>query len=183
MECRTLSQRCGRLFFPIFLFRVGFTLMYMASLMALAILCPSTSQLLTSELQHLERPLMQWKYPRWAINKVLQNQQHQQKDTKNKRHIPSLIKKKCHIVVPYAHSTCESFKTICQKYGVQVHFQGGTNVENLLLSPKYKDTITKKSSVIYWFKCDRIDCEDEYIGEYNLWGKIYRTFEGTITHF
>ena len=42
MECRTLSQRCCRLYFPIFLFRVGlFTLMYMASLMALAILCPS----------------------------------------------------------------------------------------------------------------------------------------------
>ena len=26
---------------------------------------------------------------------------------------------------------------------------------------------TKKSSsgVIYWLKCDRVDCEDEYIGE------------------
>ena len=29
---------------------------------------------------------------------------------------------------------------------------------------KDKDTITKKSCMIYWFKCDRIDCED-YIGE------------------
>ena len=34
-----------------------------------------------------------------------------------------------------------------------------------MVSPKNKDNITKKSSVIYWFKCDRIDCEDEYIGE------------------
>ena len=34
-------QMCGRLYFPTFLFRVGlFTLMYMASLIALAILCP-----------------------------------------------------------------------------------------------------------------------------------------------
>ena len=33
-----LFQRCGRLYFPIFLFKVGlFTLMYMASLIALAI--------------------------------------------------------------------------------------------------------------------------------------------------
>ena len=33
------------------------------------------------------------------------------------------------------------------------------------MSRKDKDTITNKSSVIYWFKSDRIDCEDEYIGE------------------
>ena len=108
---------------------------------------------------------MPCKYPRWAIKKVLQKQQLQQKDTANKRHIPSLAKRKCHIVVPYAQGTCERFMNICQKYRVQVHFKGGTTLKNLLVSRKDKDTITKKSSVIYWFKCDRIDCEDEYIGE------------------
>ena len=42
MECNILSQRCGRLYFPMFLFNVGlFTLMYMASLTVLAILWPS----------------------------------------------------------------------------------------------------------------------------------------------
>ena len=47
MECRTLSQRCGRLYFPIFLFRLGlFPLMYMASLEAVAILCPSLPTIL-----------------------------------------------------------------------------------------------------------------------------------------
>ena len=47
MECNTLSLRCGRLYFPIFLFRVGlFILMYMASLMALTILCPSLPMIL-----------------------------------------------------------------------------------------------------------------------------------------
>ena len=85
--------------------------------------------------------------------------------------IPSPTKKKCHIVVPYAQGTCESFKTICQKYGVQVRFKGGTSLKNFLVSSEDKDTITKKSSVIYWFKCDRIDCKDEYIGE------SYRPFE------
>ena len=39
MEYRTLSLICGRLYFPMFLFRVGlFTLMNMASLMALGML-------------------------------------------------------------------------------------------------------------------------------------------------
>ena len=42
MEYRILCQMCGRLYFPIFLFRIGlFTLMYMDSLMVLARLFPS----------------------------------------------------------------------------------------------------------------------------------------------
>ena len=42
MVNRTLSQICGRLYFPIFLFRVGlFTLIYIASLMVQAILFSS----------------------------------------------------------------------------------------------------------------------------------------------
>ena len=37
---------------------------------------------------------------------------------------------------------------------------------------KIKDHITKKSGIIYRFKCDRLECDEEYIGE------ISRTFEG-----
>ena len=127
----------------------------------------STPQLLTSELQHLNKVLMQCKYPNWAISRVLPKQQHQQQDTTNKRHIPSgqPTKKKCHIVVPYSQGICESIKTICQKYRVQVYFKGETTLKNLLVSPKDNHTITKKSSVIYWFKCGKIYCGDEYIGE------------------
>ena len=78
--------------------------------------------------------------------------------------MPTFFKKKCHIVVRYAQGTYGSFRTLCQKYGVQVHFKGGTTINNLLVSPKDKDTITKQSSAIYWFKYDMIDCEDEYMG-------------------
>ena len=42
IDCNNPSHRCGRLYFPIFLFNVGlFTLMYMASFIALAILWSS----------------------------------------------------------------------------------------------------------------------------------------------
>ena len=42
MDCKILSYRCGRLYFPMFLFNVGlFTVMYMASFTALAILISS----------------------------------------------------------------------------------------------------------------------------------------------
>ena len=81
--------------------------------------------LLTSELHHLEKVLMQCKYPKWAINKILQKQQHQQKDTTNKRQIPSVQHtKKCHIVIPYSQCICErlrpSTKSIECKYILKV---------------------------------------------------------------
>ena len=60
MECKTLSQRCGRLYFPIFLFRVWlFTLMYMASWMAPAILCPSLSLILQFS-SDVVQPVLFW---------------------------------------------------------------------------------------------------------------------------
>ena len=124
-----------------------------------------TPELLNNELQHLDQVLRQWKYSRWAINKILQKQQHQQDNTTKKRHNPALTKKKCHIVVPYTQGSSDSFKNIWQRYRIQVHFKGGTIPKNILVLPKDNDNITKKSSVIYWFRCERIDCEDEYIGE------------------
>ena len=33
------------------------------------------------------------------------------------------------------------------------------------MAPKDKDHITMKSGIIYRFKCQRVDCDDEYIGE------------------
>ena len=31
--------------------------------------------------------------------------------------------------------------------------------------PKDKEAITKQSNIIYWYKCGRTECDDEYIGE------------------
>ena len=35
----------------------------------------------------------------------------------------------------------------------------------MLDSPKDKNTVTKKNSVIYWFRCDKIYCNGQYIRE------------------
>ena len=37
--------------------------------------------------------------------------------------------------------------------------------KSLLMTPKDKDPITKKSGIIYRYKCNRVDCDDEYRGE------------------
>ena len=45
-----------------------------------------------------------------------------------------------------------------------VFFKGRKTIKNLLVAPKDIDTITK-NGVIDRYKCDRVDCEEENIGE------------------
>ena len=46
-----------------------------------------------------------------------------------------------------------------------VYFRGGSTIRDLLVHPKDRDTILKKSGVIYRNRCGRVDSEEEYIGE------------------
>ena len=73
--------------------------------------------------------------------------------------------KKPYIVLPYVKGLSESMKNVCNKHGIQVHYKGGNTIKSLLMAPKDKDHITKKSGIIYRFKCNRVECGDEYIGE------------------
>ena len=68
-------------------------------------------------------------------------------------------------MIPYAQGVCECIKNICEKNGVAVHFKGGQTLKKILASPKDKDAMANKNSVIYSYSCGRIDCEEEYIGE------------------
>ena len=56
-------------------------------------------------------------------------------------------------------------KTVCKKYGIEVHFKSGKTIKDELVAPKDKDHITNKSGVIYRYKCDQLECDEEYIGE------------------
>ena len=69
------------------------------------------------------------------------------------------------MVVPYYRGLSESLKKVCNRHGVQVYFKGGNTIKNLLVAPKDQDPILKKSGVINRYKCDRVDCDEEYIGE------------------
>ena len=59
----------------------------------------------------------------------------------------------------------ESCKNICRKHGVEMYFKGGNTIKDLLVHPKDRDTILQKSGMVYRFRCGRVDCEEEYIGE------------------
>ena len=46
-----------------------------------------------------------------------------------------------------------------------MYFKGSHTIRDFLMHSKDKDNIVQKSGVIYRFRCDRVDCEEEYIGE------------------
>ena len=83
--------------------------------------------------------------------------------------------KKSYIVVPYMKGLGETCRNICRRYGVEVYFRGGSTIRDLPVHPKDKDTIHKKSEVIYKYRCGRVDGEEEYIGESGrTFGERYR---------
>ena len=69
------------------------------------------------------------------------------------------------MVVPYYRGLSKSLKKVCSRHGVQVYFKRANTIKSLLVALKDKDPIMKKSEVIYRYKCNRVDCDEEYIGE------------------
>ena len=129
----------------------------------------STPGGLQKEMKHLHQSLSRCNYPDWAINRVklrtTSTQTKKKSNNNNQAGSSSTIGPKPHIVVPYHQGLSESYKNICKQYGIDVHLKGGQTIKDHLMSPKDKDPINKKSGVIYRFKCDMVDCDDEYIGE------------------
>ena len=126
----------------------------------------STPDKLKREEEHLSRVLTKCIYPTWAINRVkmkMKKPAQKKKNTVNNNNQTSY--QKPYMVVPYYKGLSESVKRTCNKHGVQVYFRGGVTIKNLLMAPKDQDPMLKKSGVIYRYKCDRVECDEEYIGE------------------
>ena len=124
---------------------------------------------LQKEEKHLYQSLGKCKYPDWAINRVKlmsQSLAPRRKQGNSYNPEPSNIRApKPYIVVPYHQGLSKSYKRICKKYGIEVHLKGDHTIRDLVMAPKNKDPLFKKSGVIYRYKCDRVDCDEEYIGE------------------
>ena len=99
-------------------------------------------------------------------SRLCQSSALRRKQGNNNNPEPSNIRaSKPDIVVPYHQGLGESYKSICKKYGIEVHLKGGHTIKDLLMAPKDKESLLKKSGVIYRYKCDRVDCDEKYIGE------------------
>ena len=113
------------------------------------------------EQQQIQRALVMCKYPNWTINRT-KVQMSTPKSNKNNNNTNT---NKGHITVSYNEGLSESVKNTCKKYGIQVHFKSGKSIKDELVAPKDKDHLKKKSGIIYRYKCDRLECDEEYIGE------------------
>ena len=111
----------------------------------------SSPELLQQEEHHLKKVLTKCKYPVWALNrvKIRMKTPAPKKQQKNKSCMTGNQKQNPYIVVPYYKGMSESLKRTCQKYGVQVYFKGGITIKSLLMAPKDKDPLMKKSGIIY----------------------------------
>ena len=129
-------------------------------------ICSSPNQLQKEE-QHLFKTLKRCRYPVLALNKLKSQTPVPKKNTGNNYTSDpnNSINPKPYIVVPYHQGLSESFKRTCKKYGIQVHLKGRPTIKNLLMTPKDKDPILNKNGVIYRYKCNRVECDEEYIGE------------------
>ena len=116
---------------------------------------------------HTQKVLSSCKYPVWAIKKMKLNTSTPRtaNNSNNNKCTTSNTINRSYITVPYNKSLSKSFKNICKRCGIQVHFKSGKTLKDELVAPKDNDHITKNSGIIYRFKCDRLECEEEYIGE------------------
>ena len=128
----------------------------------------SNHYLLRVEEDHVNKALRRCKYPAWALNRANIKQKNNNRTNQgsgNNKNNTGSNNNKSYIVVPYVKGMSESCKNICRKHGIEMYFKGGNTIKNLLVHPKDKPTILQKSGVIYRYKCGRVDCDEEYIGE------------------
>ena len=87
-------------------------------------------------------------------------------DTERRNHTSNMRgQNKPYMLLPYVMGLSESMKNISNKHSVQVHYKGGNTIKGLLMTPQDKGQITMTSDIIYRLKCQRVDSDDEYIGE------------------
>ena len=124
---------------------------------------------------NLHQALTRYNYPKWALNraKIRAKANRIRRQNNNTNNVTS-INKRPYMVVPYYKGLSVSLKKICGKHGVQVYIIGGNTIKNLLVATKDQDPICKKSGVIYRYRCGRVDCNGEYIGESSTCGERFR---------
>ena len=128
----------------------------------------SNQQLLKQENQHILTALCRCNYPDWEFHRLQSKLEFQlsQKLWHNNTNLHKNNNRNHNtfLVVPYSKGLSESFRNICGKAGVQVHFKGANTVKELLVAPKDKNNIIQKGEVTYRYRCN-------LAAKWNVWGK------------
>ena len=125
----------------------------------------SSKQSLEEEQKVIQEALQACKYPPWAINRMKTKINSTNKRNRNTNTPDNRPRHRNSVTVPYNEGLSETFKNICKRYGIQVHFKSGKTIKEELVALKDQYHITKKSGIIYRYQCDKLECDHEYIGE------------------
>ena len=125
----------------------------------------STKKLLEEEQNVIQEALQACKYPTWAIYRMKTKINSTNNRNRNTNTSDNRPMHRNSVTVPYNEGLSQTFKNICKRYGIQVHFKSGKTIKEELVALKDQDHITKKSGIIYRYQCDKLECDHEYIGE------------------
>ena len=106
----------------------------------------SNQELLQEEQKQIQEALTLCKYPMWAINRMKTKVSAPRNNRNNNPNNRPTCKSS--ITVTYHEGLSETFKNLCKRYGIEVHFKSGKTIKDELVAPKDKDHITNKSGVI-----------------------------------
>ena len=90
---------------------------------------------------------------RYSVKQAQSNHNRHQIDSNNHNKCSTICK-----VLPFTKWLSKSFKMYV------VRWEPDNTLRNLLVAPKDKDNITKKSGELHRFNCVPAKCEEEYIG-------------------
>ena len=107
-------------------------------------ICSNQDQL-KEEQTHIQKVLSACRHPAWAINRMmLKTSPPKTPKNNNNKDTRSNTLNRSYITVPYNKGLSKSFKNVCKRYGIQVHFKSGKTLKDELVAPKDKQHITKR---------------------------------------
>ena len=102
----------------------------------------SSQELLEEEQKQIQEALSLYKYPMWAINRIkIKTSAPTNNRNVNQDNRPTC---KSSITVPYNEGLSETFKNLCKRYGIEVHFKSGKPSRMNLWHPKIRIISPKK---------------------------------------
>ena len=81
----------------------------------------------------IQEALSTCKYPAWAINRMKVKTSNPRNNNNNNKDNKTICKS--YITVPYNEGLSETFKNICKRYGIHVHFKSGRTIKDELWHP------------------------------------------------
>ena len=104
----------------------------------------SSKQSLEEEQKLIQEALQACKYPTWAINRMKSKINSTTNRNINTNKPDNRPMHRNSVTVPYNEGLSETFKNICKRYGIQVHFKSGKTIKEELVALKDQDHITKR---------------------------------------